>query len=270
MTSMALSLLSSSYSGYVTDLQTQIDAVQAKLTTGKNVLTPSDTATVTQLSAKSTAVASAETSITKAKSVIDVAITGLKSISTVMGQLNTLAMNAKSPGLSNNDLDSFNTRFQNLLLEVQKLASSASVNGSNLLTGTASLFVTTGVDGTPSSKTTIGNVNVFGLVTMGEMSGMKVDTTDHAAKAMDAISHAMSYLASRQSQLQFTSQTLTKQGAAVTNLGTQTQNQISAIQNVNVPQLQAQLQALQNMQKIDYDFLSQIDPTAASVLTISS
>jgi flagellin len=259
---------SATYADYLSKLEASIGAVKTELTTGQKTLTTSEQAEVASLSGKAPQYASAEQTISQAQDVIAVAQTGLGSIKALMARMQLIATQASSASATGSDSYFLDRNFQDLLTEVGRLALSANLNGSNLLSGTASLWVKTGLDNAPGTRVVVNNANIYGLITMGVMSGISVDTPDHANLAMMALSQGLAKLSTSQMDLQASAKQLAARTSNLTDLTKQAQQRIDDIQYVDTKQLRTQLNMLQNLKAIYSDLASQMDASASSQLNI--
>jgi flagellin-like hook-associated protein FlgL len=163
----------------VNTVQKGIVEVQEQLAAGKAKLNPAENGVVTRLNAQIRGYESVTRNITDATSVISVAQTALTSIAEILVQMKGLAVQAASTGFASTDRDSLNKTFQNLTQQVSNLVTNASVNGNNLIDTDSGLDVTTGIDGTSDSQTTVAATNVNDLVTALEellITGQQVVT----------------------------------------------------------------------------------------------
>lgn len=234
-----------SYAGYIADAQAQIATIQKELSTGQKTLSAADQSTVTNLSAKATAYAAVDKSVADAQSLISKAQSGLTSITALLNRMSQMAAQATTTGADN--AISFN--FQQLLTEAGKLTADAGLNGHNLLSGTAGLFVQTGTDGTPAAQTFVPSVNFYGVVTFGVLSGIGIDTPTKASQAVDALRTALANVVSSQYSLGVSAKQLTAKVAANDQQKTQAEATVASLKNVDKAKLQAQLTALQS--KVD-------------------
>jgi flagellin-like hook-associated protein FlgL len=249
--------LPSAYSTYLTDTQSQINLIQTQLNTGKKFISAADQSTITKLSANATGYSTATTSITNAQSVIAGAQKGLVSVTDKLNQMQLLAIQAADPSLSNLDAVELNRRFQILVSDMGKIATTAGVNGSNLLSGTAGLNVKIGPDNTPASRMFVQPVNVYGMLMMGSMSGIRLESLEDANSAIASIRSAMATVSNGQMMLSAISKQLSAKSTSINSTVSTTQTQISNLQNINKPAAQAQLQVLNNKLAV-YTLLSKL------------
>ena len=268
--SIAKTNLVNTFTNYVKDFQTKINSINTQLKNGKATLTTAQQDQVTTLSATAQSYSTPQASITAAQNTIGVAQTAITSILKLMPQLQQLASQASDPTLGSSDSTNYNFRFQQLVTEIGKLATSASLNGTNLLSGTAGMNVIIGTDKTAASRSFINSVNIYGMMTTGLMSGIKLDTPENAQAAVNALNSALAQITNGQALLKSTSDRLAKQATNLTGLTTSANNSINAIQNIDPAKLKAQLAQLQSQQNVDYQLISQLDPNAYKALIVSN
>ena len=261
-----ISALDSFYNNRIQTQQTQIDSIQSLLTAGKKPLSAADTQQVATLSAQAVKLSKVKTNVTQAQKTIDVATTALTEITKLLQKMQMLANQANTPGMSSTDYMSINLKFQKMLVDVGGYAVKASLNGTNLLSGTAILNVVTGTDSSSKSKTSVMPVNIMGLMRMGVLSNASLDSKEKAATTTDAIRSALSFVASGKAQLAASSATLLKiQNKAETTIG-QGQATINSMQAIDIAGLQKKLAELKSQQSADYSVITQLNANAAANL----
>jgi len=254
----------------VKDSQVQIKTLESQLVSGKKVLTTDQQHTVATLSKTATSYTKPQASITAAQNTIGVAQTAITSIVKLMRQMEQMASMATSPSLNASDSNNFNFRFQKLVTEIGKLATSAKLNGTNLLSGTAGMNVMVGNDKTAASRYFINSVNIYGMMTTGLLSGIKLDTPQNAQEANNSLRSAMMQITNGESSLKYASSELSKKANALTDLSGQATDSIKAIQNIDPVKVKDQLAQLKSKQNIDYQLISQLDPDAYKALKITN
>jgi hypothetical protein len=177
-----------------------------------------------------------------------------------------MAQMASAPGISSSDSLSFNNRFLSVFNKIGKAATGASLNGTNLLSGTAGLNVNTGLTKDAASRMHINPVNVYGMMTAGVLTGVSVDTPQKAMQAITQISSALTQIKNGEQALRIATTTLDKKSAEIkTSIDTNI-SQIKAMESVDLAKLQAQLKDLYFQQKINYNIVSQLNDSASSSL----
>jgi flagellin len=254
----------------VKDSQIKIKTLESQLVSGKKVLTAEQQDTVATLSKTATSYTKPQASITAAQNTIGVAQTAITSIIKLMRQMEQMASMATSPSLNASDSNNFNFRFQKLVTEIGKLATSAKLNGTNLLSGTAGMNVMVGNDKTAASRYFINSVNIYGMMTTGLLSGIKLDTPQNAQEANDSLRSAMMQITNGEASLKYASSELSKKANALTDLSGQATDSIKAIQNIDPVKVKDQLAQFKSQQNIDYQLISQLDPDAYKALKITN
>jgi flagellin len=262
--------LVNTFTNYVKDFQTKINSINTQLKNGKATLTTAQQDEVTKLSTAAKSYATPQDSIASAQKTIGVAQTAITSILKLMPQLQQLAAQATDPSLGFSDSNNFNFRFQQLVTEIGKLATSASLNGTNLLSGTAGMNVVIGTDKTPASRSFINSVNIYGMMTTGLMSGIKLDTPQNAQTAVNALNSALAQINNGQALLKMTSTRLATQANKLTGLAKTAQDSVNTLQNIDPVKLKAQLAQLQSQQNVDYQLIQQLDPNAYKALIVAN
>ena len=268
--SIAKTTLVDTFTNYVKDFQTKINSINTQLKNGKATLTTAQQDEVTKLSTAAKSYATPQDSIANAQKTIGVAQTAITSILKLMPQMQQLAAQASNPTLGFSDSINLNFRFQQLVTEIGKLATKAGLNGTNLLSGTAGMNVIIGTDKTPASRSFINSVNIYGMMTTGLMSGIKLDTPENAQAAVNALNSALAQINNGQALLKMTSTRLTAQADKLTGQAKTAQDSVNAIQNIDPVKLKARLAQLQSQQNVDYQLISQLDPNAYKALIVAN
>jgi len=254
------------YASYVSQLDTEVATLKAELKSGLKTLTAADQGVMTTLSAKLPGLTTTTQTISKAVDTIAVAQTGLATMKNTLAQMQSIAMQAA--GGNNSGVDNYflDRSFQTLLGQVTETALKASLNNTNLLTGSAGLWVQTGVENIPVNRFKINSVDIYSVMTMGVMSGVTVDTPAHAQLAMQRLSQSITTVTNGQQQLGSTKTQLNGKASGVTDTSTKTQQDIANMQKINEAQLRQQLSVLQSMQSAYSDMASQMGPMASTEL----
>jgi flagellin len=268
--SIAKSNLVNTFTGYVKDANSQIKTIKSEIASGKNTLTSDQQSTVTTLSSTVKSFSTPQASITAAQNTIGVAQKAIASILPIMNQMQQLAAQASDSSLSSSDSLNSNFRFQQLVTKIGKLATSAGVNGTNLLSGTAGMNVITGTDKTAASRSFVNSVNIYGMLTMGLLSNIKVDSPANAQAAMSALQSALAQINNGSSALKLTSTRLDTQANKLSALASASQKKIDTLQTADLVKLNTKLTQLQNQQDVNYQLISQLDPTAYKTLKLLS
>jgi len=251
----------------VNSVQAQIATTQNQLATGVKQTNPAIQGIVTRLSANISQYSSIGTNITAAQNVVAVGQTSLTSITSLINQMQQLATQAASGGLSTTDLGSLNTTFTALASQISAAVSNATINGTSVLqTGgglTVQIGLTTAASATASLATQGLDTAVVSIAT-----ALTISTGTAASAAITSLTALLSTVSTSQSNLNAYSVALSADQSAVTSLGTNLQNTVNSLQAVDQTALQAQLQQLNNQQSVDYYLVSQMNTAAQAVLTL--
>jgi flagellin-like hook-associated protein FlgL len=259
----------------VNSVQAEISTVQNELATGVKTMNPAQKGIVTRLSSQVAIYSSDAANITQASSVINVGQTSLNNLSTIISQMQQLATQAASGGLSTTDLASLNTTFTALASQISAAIQNATVNGNNFLynspTGTygsttnGTITIQIGLD-TTGTATIVGQ----GLDTTLAMlvTGLSISSQTGANSAITALASGLTSVSTAQSNLNAFSTAMASDLASVTSLGANLTTTINSLQAVDQTAAQAELQQLNNQQSVDYYLVSQMNTEAAAILTL--
>jgi flagellin-like hook-associated protein FlgL len=259
----------------VNSVQAEIAKVQNELATGVKTMNPAQKGIVTRLSSQVAIYSADAANITQASSVINVGQTSLTNLSTIISQMQQLATQAASGGLSTTDLASLNTTFTALASQISAAIQNATVNGNNFLynspTGTygsttnGTITIQIGLD-TTGTATIVGQ----GLDTTLAMlvTGLSISSQTGANSAITALASGLTSVSTAQSNLNAFSTAMASDLASVTSLGANLTATINSLQAVDQTAAQAELQQLNNQQSVDYYLVSQMNTEAAAILTL--
>ncbi|PRY99727.1 flagellin-like hook-associated protein FlgL [Jezberella montanilacus] len=259
----------------VNSVQAEIAKVQNELATGVKTMNPAQKGIVTRLSSQVAIYSADAANITQASSVINVGQTSLNNLSTIISQMQQLATQAASGGLSTTDLASLNTTFTALASQISAAIQNATVNGNNFLynspTGTygsttnGTITIQIGLD-TTGTATIVGQ----GLDTTLAMlvTGLSISSQTGANSAITALASGLTSVSTAQSNLNAFSTAMASDLASVTSLGANLTTTINSLQAVDQTAAQAELQQLNNQQSVDYYLVSQMNTEAAAILTL--
>ena len=245
--------------------QSLTNNIQLQLSTNKKILDPAQQGVVTRLSSQVTSFAAAHNNIAKAQNVLNVASTGLKSISSLLTQMQDLANKASDSTMTTTDAAKLQQTFTHLLSQVTSTATNSKVDSVGLLSNSSStLAIQTGL--TTADTTSISRVS-SDATTLG-ISTADISTATGAQAAITALASALATVSSSQSSIaadQLALQTVDEQDASISqNL----QNTIDTIQKPDAAKLQMDLQNVNNQQSMNYYLINQMNQQAQSVLTI--
>jgi hypothetical protein len=161
----SITTLASSLQSAVTDVQARLDKTQTQIANGKQPLSKQDTSVVTRLSNQASSQDAIQGNINNANNIIDVTQTGLSSISSILSQMQGLATQVSNGLFNSVDQSNLFTEFASLNKQIGQIATSTSLNGNNLLSGSQSLSVVSGTDGVNNQTTVIQGIDIPRLQT---------------------------------------------------------------------------------------------------------
>lgn len=212
------------------------------------------------------------TSLSRAKSVVDVAVAGAEQISDVVNQLKTLAKQASDDGISTDTRAAYNKDFTALRDQITTIVNSSEFNGTNLLKasgGTVSALqslTSSASSGTytpdslsvanqaldlPASETASSGANTGVL---GKNS--TIDTAAKAKKAVDTLDTLAKSLSGKLSDLGSASRKIDAQQTFTSKLSDTIEGGIGNLVDADLAKESAKLQALQVKQQLGVQALS--------------
>lgn len=121
-------------------------------------------------------------------SLVQTAQSTMSNISTLLGQMTTLAAQASTGTYSSSQLSNIDTQFQKLLSEINRVANVASFNGVNLLDGsTSSLSIQVGSGNTSNDRLSVSLVNLTTGSAGLNISSLAVGSSSSAQSALSTL-----------------------------------------------------------------------------------
>ncbi len=245
--------------------QSKTNDIQTQLSTNRKILDPAQQGVVTRLGSQVTSYGAAHNNIAKAQNVMNVAQTGLKSISNLLTQMQELANKANDATMTTADAAKLNQTFTSLLAQVQSTATNTKIDGTGLIHSNASnLAIQTGL--TVTDLTTINAVKAD--TTSLSISAASISTSTNAALAITALKAALDGVSTSQSTVASDQIALETQDSLIGSISQNLQNTIDTIQKPDAAALQMELQNTNNQQSMNYYLINQMNQQAQSVLTI--
>jgi len=252
--------------------------VQSRINTGLSVAsTKDDSATYAiaqDLRGDLGGLKAVSTSLSRAKSVVDVAVAGAEQISDVVNQMKTLAKQASDDGISTETRAAYNKDFTALRDQITTIVNSSEFNGTNLLKtsgGTVSalqsLTNTAATSGTTFTPDTLA-VSNQGLdlatnetASTGATTGVlgkdsTIDTSAKAKKAVDTLDTLSTTLSGKLSTLGSASRAIDAQQTFTSKLSDTVEGGIGNLVDADLAKESAKLQSLQVKQQLGVQALS--------------
>jgi len=245
--------------------QNKTNDIQLQLSTNRKILDPAQQGVVTRLSSQVTSYGAAHNNIHKAQNVMNVAQTGLKSIASLITQMQDLANKSNDATMTSTDSAKLNQTFASLLRQLDSTAANTKIDGTGLLHSAATnLAIQTGL--TTSDTTSITAVKADS--TTLAISALQISNTTGAAAAITALATALASVSTSQSTVASDQVALETQDSLIGSISQNLQNTIDTIQKPDAAALQMELQNTNNQQSMNYYLINQMNQQAQSVLTI--
>ncbi|MEG8027498.1 flagellin [Sphingomonas aerolata] len=254
-----------------------LSVVQSRINSGLNVASTKDDSaafTIAQgLRGDLGGLKAVNSSLSRAKSVADVAVAGAEQISDVVNQMKTLAKQASDDGISDESRAAYNTDFTALRDQISTIVDSSEFNGTNLLKtggGTVSALQSltnkaTGTDTYDPDTLSIANQEIdlpatetasagVGTGVLGQDS--EIDTAAKAKAMVDTLDTLGSSLNTKLSDLGSGSRKIDAQMTFTSKLSDAIESGVGKLVDADLAKESAKLQALQVKQQLGVQALS--------------
>ncbi|KHA62915.1 MULTISPECIES: flagellin [Sphingomonas] len=254
-----------------------LSVVQSRINSGLNVASTKDDSaafTIAQgLRGDLGGLKAVNSSLSRAKSVADVAVAGAEQISDVVNQMKTLAKQASDDGISDESRAAYNKDFTALRDQISTIVDSSEFNGTNLLKtggGTVSALQSltnkaTGTDTYDPDTLSIANQEIdlpatetasagVGTGVLGQDS--EIDTAAKAKAMVDTLDTLGSSLNTKLSDLGSGSRKIDAQMTFTSKLSDAIESGVGKLVDADLAKESAKLQALQVKQQLGVQALS--------------
>jgi flagellin len=256
-----------------------LQTTQSRINTGLNISsTKDDSASYTiaqNLRSDVSGLGAVSHSLSRAKSVTDVAIAGAEQISDILGQLKSKATQASDAGIDSASLAALNKDFVALRDQITTIVDASTFNGTNLLKGNSgsagavSALQSLGGSVTTSGTTTytpdtlsVANVDLdlgssnSGSVFANFSTSLDISSTTNAQTAVGKITDAQALLNTKLSDLGAASRKIDAQSIFTSKLSDVVEAGIGNLVDADLAKESARLQALQVKQQLGVQALS--------------
>jgi len=192
-----------------------------------------DLSIASQLQSQTAALRQVSSNLAQAFSLTQVADGGATQIQAVLGQLQTLAQQAKSPTLNVNNRQQLNEQFQQLSDQIDILSTSTTFNGQPLLNGSVSGNNALSLDSFLAPGSSNGDGLSIGSLSSSSLFGgqsLNILNADNAGQASDVIGNALNQLTGVRAGLGSFQQTV---NYAAANVDSALANQQAAQSNIS-------------------------------------
>lgn len=251
-----------------------LDQVQKRVTTGLNVASTKDDSatyiTAQKLRGRQSDLKAVTSSLTNAKSVVDVAVSGAEQISDAVNQMKTLSKQAADPTITDEQRSSMNKAFGGLRDQISTVISSSNFNGINLLktdstdTGKVNALrsladADTSTPAYDPDRLVVSNqaMDVLTSVTPGQLTtATSLTNATNAADANTAMDAYSTLVNNALSDLGTASQKIDKQLEFTSKLSDTIESGIGNLVDADMAKESAKLTALQTKQQLGITALS--------------
>lgn len=245
-----------------------LSTTSSRITTGMNVASTKDNSaaytTAQSLRSDLGGLQSVSSSLSRAKSVTDVAIAGAEQISDVVNQMKAKAYQAADTGIDQASRDGINKDFTALRDQITTIVNASDFNGTNLLkaSGGAVSALQSLQDGTsggtwqPDSLSVANQGLDLGGSVITVASGGNISTAAAATTMIDTLTTTQTNLATSLSNLGSASRQIDAQSTFTSKLSDVIESGIGSLVDADLAKESAKLQALQVKQQLGVQALS--------------
>jgi flagellin len=215
-----------------------------------------------------TALTAVTDSLNRASSVLDVAVTAGQTISDLLNQLKSNALEASDTSLSTTDRASLNAGFKALITQIQTAVGNASFDGANLIqTGASALVALAGPSG--SQKLTLAAQSLsLGGANLTLSATASFATAAQASTLLSTINTSITKVNSAVAALGTESNQVTSNLTFVSNLSDSLTQGVGNLVDADVASESATLQALQTKQQLGIQALSIANSSSSNLLKL--
>ena len=252
-----------------------LDTTQSRINTGFAVASTKDDSasyTIAQtLRGELGGLKAVTSSLSRAKSTVDVAVAGAEQISDVLNQMKAKAIEASDEGLDAESLEQINEDFKALHTQIESIIEASEFNGTNLLKGS------TDASGSVSALkgTDVNNTDNVLEVKNQDLTAMldDIDATgftdaDGAKDMVEALETAEGLMKTTLSELGSGSRAIDNQLGFVSKLSDVIEGGIGNLVDADLAKESAKLQALQVKQQLGLQALSIANQAPQSIMSL--
>jgi flagellin len=251
----------------------QINTVQNQISTGLRIGSAQDDGALWSIAqsqrSQVTSLGAVTDSLNRASSVLDVAVTAGQTISDLLNQLKSKALEGSDTSLSTSDRAALASDFTSLVGQIGAAVSNASFDGGNLIaSGAPDLVALSGPSGTDkltlaAQSLALGGANLTGLTASSTFSSAAAASTllSTINTAITKVNSAVSQLGTEANEVQ-SSLTFTSKLSDSLNQG------IGNLVDADVAADSATLQALQTKQQLGIQALSIANSSTSNLLSL--
>ena len=250
----------------------QLETTQNEVSTGLRVAGAQDDGSIWAIAqgqrSQVSSLGAATDSLNRASSVLDVAVTAGQTISDLLNQLKSKALEASDTSLSTSDRSAINSDFKSLITQIKNQVSNASFDGANLIeTGGSTLYALSGPSG--SAKLTLAAQSLaLGGANLSLTAGSSFTTATQASNLLTTINSSITAVNLAVSKLGTEANAVTTNLSFVSNLSDTLTTGIGNLVDADVAAESATLQALQTKQQLGVQALSIANSSSGNLLSL--
>jgi flagellin len=250
----------------------QLENAQNQVSTGLRVAGAQDNGAIWDVAqsqrAQVSALGAVTDSLNRASSVLDVAVTSGQTISDLLNQLKSTALEASDTSLSTSDRSALNTDFQSLVVQIKNVVSNAGFDGANLITtGAANLYALSGPSGTAKITLAAQSLSLGGAnLTVTAGAGFTTATT--ASNLLTVVNNSITKVNAAVAKLGTEANEVTTNLGFVSQLSSTLTTGIGNLVDADVAAESATLQALQTKQQLGIQALSIANSSSSNLLSL--
>ncbi len=256
--------------------QAGLETVQSRINTGLAVASAKDDSATYAIAQKlrgdMASMKAVAGSLNRAKSTVDVALSGAESVSDLLNQMKAKAVAAKDAGIDAATRTALNEDFVKLRDQIDTVVKSSTFNGTNLLdqASSGSVSALRSIQSGAGSTLTVANQSMqLGGTVMGTVNNtMQINSAANAATAETAIASAITRLNTSLSTLGSAARQIDSAITFNTKLSDTVEAGIGNLVDADLAKESAKLQSLQIKQQLGLQALSIANQAPSSVMSL--
>ena len=250
----------------------QLETAQNQVSTGLRVSSAQDDGSVWAIAqgqkSQVSALGAVTDSLNRASSVLDVAVTAGQTISDLLNQMKSKALEASDTSLSTTDRAAINSDFQSLVGQVKNAVANASFDGANMIqTNGATLYALSGPGG--GNKLTLAAQSLaLGGANLSGTAGSSFTTATQASNLLTTINTSITKVNAAVAKLGTEANAVTTNLSFVSSLSDTLTSGIGNLVDADVAAESATLQALQTKQQLGVQALSIANSSSSNLLSL--
>ena len=250
----------------------QLSTAQNQISTGLRVAGAEDDGSIWAIAqgqkAQVSALGAVTDSLNRASSVLDVAVTAGQTISDLLNQMKSKALEASDTSLSTSDRAAINSDFKSLVTQIKSTVTNASFDGANMIqTGGTTLYALSGPGGT--NKLTLAAQSLaLGGGNLTVTANSSFTSASQASALLTTINTSITNVNSAVAKLGTEANAVTTNLSFVSNLSNTLTSGIGNLVDADVAAESATLQALQTKQQLGVQALSIANSSSSNLLSL--